>query len=169
MSDKCIFCEEINTNSEDIFYKDEKGLFVAHWDQFPSTPGHAEVLPVRHFANFSELNDAERSQLATAVNEVTKIISKTNLALLYERMALSPKNDTALELIQDALVMAKKLNRPPDAFNHGLNDGTAAGRTISHMHYHLMPRWEGDVDDPRGGVRHIFPKGGNYRLGEKNG
>jgi diadenosine tetraphosphate (Ap4A) HIT family hydrolase len=50
----------------------------------------------------------------------------------------------------------------PAAYNLGLNDGRAAGRTIDHCHFHLIPRYEGDVDNPRGGIRHIIPGKGNY-------
>jgi diadenosine tetraphosphate (Ap4A) HIT family hydrolase len=50
----------------------------------------------------------------------------------------------------------------PDAFNLGINDGEAAGRTIHHMHLHLIPRYDGDVDSPRGGVRNIIPGKGDY-------
>lgn len=45
----------------------------------------------------------------------------------------------------------------PDGFNIGINDGRAAGRTIHHLHIHLIPRYFGDVEDPRGGVRNILP------------
>jgi diadenosine tetraphosphate (Ap4A) HIT family hydrolase len=50
----------------------------------------------------------------------------------------------------------------PDAYNLGLNDGRAAGRTIDHCHFHLIPRYEGDVENPRGGIRHIIPGKGSY-------
>ncbi|WP_419618031.1 HIT domain-containing protein, partial [Thiolapillus sp.] len=40
----------------------------------------------------------------------------------------------------------------------GINDGITAGQTISHLHIHLIPRYKGDLPDPRGGVRWIFPK-----------
>ncbi len=50
----------------------------------------------------------------------------------------------------------------PDAFNIGINDGEAAGRTIHHLHLHLIPRYTGDVENPRGGVRYIIPDKGNY-------
>ncbi len=46
--------------------------------------------------------------------------------------------------------------RRPDAFNIGINDGTAAGQTVFHLHVHLIPRYAGDVPDPRGGVRKLF-------------
>ena len=50
----------------------------------------------------------------------------------------------------------------PDAFNIGINDGAEAGRTIDHLHIHIIPRYKGDVENPRGGVRHIIPGKGNY-------
>ena len=51
-----------------------------------------------------------------------------------------------------------------DGFNIGVNVGKAAGQTIPHLHVHLIPRCEGDVPDPRGGVRHVIPSKGNYLL-----
>lgn len=42
----------------------------------------------------------------------------------------------------------------PDGYNVGFNAGVAAGQTIDHLHIHVIPRYDGDVHDPRGGVRH---------------
>lgn len=50
----------------------------------------------------------------------------------------------------------------PDGYNIGLNDGVAAGQTVMHAHIHVIPRWENDVPDPRGGVRWIIPDKANY-------
>lgn len=50
----------------------------------------------------------------------------------------------------------------PDGFNVGINVGVAAGQTVMHVHMHLIPRFAGDTDDPRGGVRHCIPGKGNY-------
>ena len=47
-------------------------------------------------------------------------------------------------------------------FNVGVNLGVAAGQTIFHCHFHLIPRRAGDVSDPRGGVRHVIPGNGFY-------
>lgn len=44
-----------------------------------------------------------------------------------------------------------------DGFNIGINDGPAAGRTIHHLHVHVIPRYSGDVSDPRGGIRNMLP------------
>lgn len=50
----------------------------------------------------------------------------------------------------------------PDSYNVGINDGPAAGQTVPHLHIHLIPRYAGDVADPRGGVRWILPAGAAY-------
>ena len=50
----------------------------------------------------------------------------------------------------------------PDGFNIGVNDGRAAGQTVMHAHVHLIPRYEGDVTDPRGGVRWVIPEKAPY-------
>ena len=45
----------------------------------------------------------------------------------------------------------------PDGYNIGVNSGEAAGQTIFHVHVHLIPRYDGDMEDPRGGVRGVIP------------
>jgi len=49
-----------------------------------------------------------------------------------------------------------------DGFNIGTNDGDAAGQTVSHAHIHIIPRYKGDVEDPRGGLRWIIPDKARY-------
>ena len=48
------------------------------------------------------------------------------------------------------------------AFNIGMNAGEAAGQTVFHCHMHLIPRRKGDVENPRGGIRHLIPNKGFY-------
>lgn len=59
---------------------------------------------------------------------------------------------------------AELLARDPSivGFNIGINVGEAAGQTVGHCHVHLIPRREGDVADPRGGVRNMIPGKGLY-------
>jgi diadenosine tetraphosphate (Ap4A) HIT family hydrolase len=45
----------------------------------------------------------------------------------------------------------------PDGYNIGFNVGEAGGQTVMHCHYHVIPRYAGDVENPRGGVRGVVP------------
>lgn len=51
----------------------------------------------------------------------------------------------------------------PTGFNIGINIGAAAGQTVAHLHVHVIPRYDGDVRNPVGGVRNVIPGKGNYR------
>lgn len=50
----------------------------------------------------------------------------------------------------------------PDGYNIGINDGSAAGQTIMHLHIHVIPRYLGDMDNPKGGVRGVIPDKQKY-------
>ena len=50
----------------------------------------------------------------------------------------------------------------PDGYNLGVNAGRAAGQTIMHAHLHVIPRYSGDVPEPRGGVRWVLPETARY-------
>ena len=55
-----------------------------------------------------------------------------------------------------------------DSFNIGMNFGAEAGQTIDWPHVHMIPRRKGDMEDPRGGVRHVIPEKGNYRINNED-
>ena len=55
-------------------------------------------------------------------------------------------------------------NNTITGYNIGLNMGESAGQTCMYPHVHLIFRRDGDMEDPRGGVRHVIPNKGNYRL-----
>lgn len=50
----------------------------------------------------------------------------------------------------------------PDGYNIGANCGAIAGQTVMHLHLHLIPRYKGDMEDPRGGVRGVIPSKQKY-------
>ena len=66
-----------------------------------------------------------------------------------------------LELVDEMRLELIDLYQP-DGFNVGFNDGEAAGQTIMHCHIHLIPRYDGDVENPRGGVRGVIPSKQSY-------
>lgn len=71
-----------------------------------------------------------------------------------------------LNAINQLLIKHKALAVAEDstvsAYNIGMNCGEDAGQTIFHCHIHLIPRRKGDVDEPRGGIRHLIPGKGYY-------
>ena len=66
-----------------------------------------------------------------------------------------------MQLIDEVKVLLDR-QHAPDGYNIGLNNGIAAGQTVMHVHMHVIPRYAGDVADPRGGVRWIFPEKAAY-------
>jgi diadenosine tetraphosphate (Ap4A) HIT family hydrolase len=58
------------------------------------------------------------------------------------------------------MIIQKRFN--PDGFNVGINVGEAAGQSIFHVHIHLIPRYKGDVEKPRGGIRGVIPNKQSY-------
>lgn len=75
-------------------------------------------------------------------------------ATAQEREALLALVDPVRQIILE--------RHSPDGFNIGWNAGPAAGQTVDHLHVHVIPRYRGDVEDPRGGVRHVIPAKANY-------
>ena len=71
-----------------------------------------------------------------------------------EKLAIFELLDKAKEIIES------KYN--PDGYNIGMNLGESAGQTVMHLHVHLIPRYVGDVANPRGGVRGVIPEKKNY-------
>ena len=67
--------------------------------------------------------------------------------------------------LQKLVVGTKKLldkKYKPDGYNVGINCGEDGGQTVPHVHIHLIPRYKGDVEDPRGGVRGVIPSRQKY-------
>jgi diadenosine tetraphosphate (Ap4A) HIT family hydrolase len=108
-------------------------LAFAFRDRFPVSPGHTLIVTRRVTPDWFSATEAERAALLSLVDVVKR------------------KIDEELH---------------PDGYNVGFNAGDAAGQTVMHLHVHLhvhvIPRFRGDMDDPRGGVRHVIPRKGNY-------
>jgi diadenosine tetraphosphate (Ap4A) HIT family hydrolase len=75
---------------------------------------------------------------------------------------LTPEERIAMfELLEEAKLLLDK-ERKPDGYNIGINVGEAAGQTVWHVHAHLIPRYTGDLADPKGGVRGVIPAKQKY-------
>lgn len=89
----------------------------------------------------------------------TLIIPKRHTMILHD---LPPKE------LGDVWALVAKMRHllvdrfKPNGFNIGVNEGPAAGQTIGHAHVHIIPRRNGDVPDPRGGIRWVIPDKAKY-------
>lgn len=79
----------------------------------------------------------------------------------YFDMPYEVKQD-CIKLIDDVVQHLKLKSSNITGFNIGINCGSSAGQTIMHTHIHVIPRYDNDVQDPRGGVRHCIPNKGYY-------
>jgi diadenosine tetraphosphate (Ap4A) HIT family hydrolase len=108
----------------------ETDLILGLWDGFPVSPGHALLVPRRHVADWFEASPSEHAALTTAIAQARAAIE----------------------------AQASRQGRPkPDGYNVGFNAGAAAGQTIFHLHVHVIPRYAGDTENPRGGIRGVIP------------
>jgi diadenosine tetraphosphate (Ap4A) HIT family hydrolase len=87
------------------------------------------------------------------------IVPKRHISSFFE--ATRDEQAAMLDLLAEMRQLLLS-ERSPDGFNVGINDGAAAGQTVMHLHIHLIPRYAGDTEDPRGGVRWIMPKKAPY-------
>lgn len=78
------------------------------------------------------------------------IIPKRHFASFFE--ATSQEVLSCMELVNNAKQYLDNEHNP-DGYNIGINVGEAAGQTIFHLHIHIIPRYMGDVENPRGGIR----------------
>ncbi len=87
------------------------------------------------------------------------IIPKRHISSFFD--ATREEQIALLDLVNE-MQQALINERSPDGFNVGINVGEAAGQTVMHLHIHLIPRYVGDTEDPRGGVRWIMPDKAPY-------
>jgi len=83
------------------------------------------------------------------------VVPKRHVADFFD---MTPQEQVAvLELLREAHQLARS-SHSPDGFNIGVNVGLAAGQSRMHVHVHLIPRYLGDVPDPKGGVRCVLAR-----------
>lgn len=130
----CPFC----TLDSSRIFADNK-LAVAVLDGYPVSPGHTLIIPKRHIVSLFEATEDERAALF-------ELMARVRERMLNCRFPFDRGGNSFV----------------PDGFNIGINDGVAAGQSVFHLHIHLIPRYEGDCDNPRGGVRWVFPERAVY-------
>jgi diadenosine tetraphosphate (Ap4A) HIT family hydrolase len=89
----------------------------------------------------------------------TLVVPTRHVASLFD---LPPDEGADVWRLVREVREALAASHDPDGFNIGVNDGEAAGQTVGHAHVHVIPRYAGDVGDPRGGIRWVIPDRAPY-------
>lgn len=84
------------------------------------------------------------------------VVPKRHVASFFD---MTPEEQSSvLRLLNEAQRLIQS-NHSPDGYNIGVNIGKAGGQSRMHVHLHLIPRYLGDVPDPRGGIRCVLAEG----------
>lgn len=178
----CPFC---SIDPQRIIQSNEHGFAVR--DGFPVSEGHSLIIPKRHVGSFFDLSTEEQHALLELLNETrmsfrTSDSEEKSLSSSFRPSSLSfrPKGEISSPSLSfrrseateksteisseksPSYVIPNEREESPSAFNIGINDGAAAGQTVPHCHIHLIPRYKGDVADPRGGVRWVIADKADY-------
>ena len=94
----------------------------------------------------------------------TLVISKRHIGDIFS-LDDEEKNDFWGVLAKVKVYLEHRFN--PVAYNGGFNAGEISGQTIPHFHFHVFPRHNGDMENPRGGIRNFVQGKGDYSLREK--
>jgi len=89
----------------------------------------------------------------------TLVVPRRHISSLWD---LPPNELNDVWVLADEVRAQLASSHSPDGFNVGVNDGGPAGQTVDHAHVHIIPRFSGDVPDPRGGIRLVIPERARY-------
>ena len=124
-------------------------------DGFPVSPGHTLIIPHRHIGSFFDTTQDEKLALL-------QLLETVKHGFRHPRSEQEKGADAFFAQQKSAPEPFSAGEATPTAYNIGINDGPAAGQTVPHLHIHLIPRYEGDLPDPRGGVRWVIPEKARY-------
>lgn len=162
---ECLFCQLATAGgglnpANKLIYQDK--FFYLRFDDLPVSPGHLQIIPVKHLTALRELSNEEWIAFKPLLEKAVALIDATDLKDLYEKFLAGATNEKFKFYAAEMLKRAH-LHQTPAGYNIGINEGEAAGQTFSHLHIHIIPRYQGDVADPTGGVRNLIPYLGDYK------
>jgi diadenosine tetraphosphate (Ap4A) HIT family hydrolase len=127
-----------------------------------AVPSPFSAIPRAHWVHENALAFAVRDRFPVSHGH-TLVIPRREIPTWFD--ATREEQLALLDLVEQARARLDD-ELSPDGYNVGFNAGIAAGQTVMHLHIHVIPRFDGDVPDPRGGVRHVIPARANYLSGE---
>ena len=153
----CYSCNAAKRNTDSTDFRDNQNIYDSRVDDclFCNIQSHDQ----QRIIDENELAFVIRDAFPVTVGH-TLIIPKRHVK---DYFSLKQSEINAInQLIQKQKLLLEKEDSKIEGFNIGINNGEAAGQTIFHCHIHLIPRRLGDVENPRGGVRHIIVGKGYY-------
>ncbi|MBX9960431.1 MAG: HIT domain-containing protein [Burkholderiaceae bacterium] len=118
------------------------------------------------FCNFPPRRVLLRSEHCIAIRDAFPVVVGHTLVIPTRHVQsifdLQPNELANIAELVKTCAESLRVSEGVDDFNIGVNDGPAAGQTVAHAHIHLIPRKYGDVEDPRGGIRWLFPDKAQY-------
>ena len=160
----CKFCELFSDNSKWVYVNK---IFAVKFDRYPVSSGHALIIPKRHIVSVFDLCEDDWYCFCDALCNAKIIIESVDAKQLYQNFVASAESDKA-RAFAERMLASPYLKAKPDGYNVGNNDGIAAGRTIHHLHFHVIPRYFGDVANPVGGVRRVLFDHADYQSSDCN-
>ncbi len=153
----CYSCNAAKRNTDDTDFR----LFKSLYERREEKCLFCEIQTIDRKRIITENNLAYAIRDGFAVTEGhTLFIPKRHVV---DYFGLVPAEVSAINLLMaEQKRLLQEQDSTIDGFNIGMNCGETAGQTIFHCHVHLIPRRKGDVENPRGGVRHIIAGKGFY-------
>ena len=113
------------------------------------------------FCNYNKEYFIAKNELCFAIYDKTPVTKGHSLIIPFRHFdnyfdATKDEKIAILDLMEEVKnILDSKFN--PHGYNLGVNIGIHAGQTVWHVHYHVIPRYKGDIENPRGGVRGVIP------------
>jgi diadenosine tetraphosphate (Ap4A) HIT family hydrolase len=119
------------------------------------------------FCSMEQTRIVDEDDLVYAIRDGFPVTAGHTLVIPKRHVAdyfglLQPELNAMNRMLHKQRAALMKDDPSISAFNIGMNCGEAAGQTVFHSHTHIIPRRKGDVEHPRGGVRHTIPGKGHY-------
>lgn len=153
-------CVEVNENNKAISY------FLQKPNQYPEIKSYPDCFFCQVASQQKDVEIVERNKHCFVIMDNFPV-SKGHMLIIPN--AHTDNWFTASEVVRLDMLsaldrMKEKLDREyfPDGYNVGANCGEFAGQSVMHLHLHLIPRYKGDMKDPKGGVRGVIPEKQKY-------
>ncbi len=145
-------CSTCNANKRDTDDTDFRGILDSYKER------EEDCI----FCNVGQERIIAENELCFAIRDAypvthlhTLVIPKRHVADYFDLH--QPEHNAANAMMRELKADINARDQSVSGFNVGVNAGASAGQTVFHVHFHLIPRREGDVDEPRGGVRGVIP------------